>query len=360
MELMTIFSDESGYTGPNLTNKDQPYFVLATLSLEEDDAKAIRDSFFHSVKTRELKHSSLARNAKQHTMVLEYLKHLESHQNLFKVLVVDKEFAAVGKIVDYLVETAAHRAGLDLYSNGYVVDFANILYYSLVAYETSTYRSALLSKFEGMLRHSSIIRYNDFFDYIEQPVVSPTLNSVLDLVRATRHVLNPNEILKAGPEALDLTFTTALALMAAWRKQTGKDFNLIHDVSSPMVKESKLWEALTDKSLPPATVGYGQKTIQFPIGMASTSFEDSRLWVGLQLADVLAGSFARTLSAYKRGDFDSYVGLIAETVFNLPAHSVMPATPDDFNAESADYEPPADALEFIGEFYAKTRPRDDL
>ena len=46
MKTMTIFSDESGYTGPNLTNRDQPYFVLATVSFEEHEARAIRDSPF--------------------------------------------------------------------------------------------------------------------------------------------------------------------------------------------------------------------------------------------------------------------------------------------------------------------------
>ena len=46
MGMMTIFSDESGYTGPNLTNEDQPYFVLATISFEEHEAMAIRDRFF--------------------------------------------------------------------------------------------------------------------------------------------------------------------------------------------------------------------------------------------------------------------------------------------------------------------------
>ena len=129
MGIMTIFSDESGYTGPNLTNKDQPYFVLATISFEEQEAKAIRDSFFSPVRAQELKHSSLARNVKQHSMVLEYLKHLQSCQHRFKMYVIDKEFATVAKVVDYLVESAAHKIGLDIYSNGYAFKFANMLYY---------------------------------------------------------------------------------------------------------------------------------------------------------------------------------------------------------------------------------------
>lgn len=355
MGLKTIFSDESGYTGPNLTNKEQPYFVLATISFQEDEAKAIRDNFFSGVRARELKHGSLAKNGKQHRMVLEYLKYLQACQHQFKMYVVDKEFAAVSKIVDYLVEGASHKLGMDIYSNGFAVALANVLYNSLVTFETSAYRSALLNRFEGMMRHGSKIRYNDFFDYIDQPVASSELDRVLDMVRATRHVLVADEILRIGPDALDVSFSTALNLMAEWRKETNADLNLIHDVSSPMVKETKFWEALTSKSVEPATIGYGPKTMQFPIGVATTSFEDSRSWVGLQLADVLAGSVARSLTARKRGENDPYVNLISETALELPAYTVMPGMPDDWLETPANHKPPIDALEFIGEIYAKTR-----
>ena len=336
MGIMTIFSDESGFTGPNLTNKDQPYFVLATISSEEHDAKAIRDYFFSSVRAQELKHGSLARNVKRHSMVLEYLKYLQSCQHLFKMYVVDKEFATVVKVVDYLVETAAHKMGLDIYSDGSAFKFANTLYHLLVAYETSSYRIEFLSRFEGMMRYGARIRYDEFFDYVERPVASGELGRALNVVRATRHVLVADQVLLAGPDALDVSFTTALNLMAEWRKETDQDFYLIHDMSSPMVKETRLWEALTDMSVEPKTIGYGPKTMRFPIGVAKTSFEDSKSWVGLQLADVLAGSVARSLTARKRRETDPYVSLISETALNLPALTILPGgsadwpgTPDD-------------------------------
>ena len=355
MKTMTIFSDESGYTGPNLTNRDQPYFVLATVSFEEHEARAIRNSLFSSVRAQELKHSSLARNRRQHSMVLEYLKYLQSRPHRFKMYVTDKEFATVAKIVDYLVESAAHNTGVDIYSNGYAFKFANELYYLLTSRETSAYRSALLARFEGMMRYGSRIRFDEFFDFIEKPVASRELDAALEVVRATRRVLVAEEVLRVGPGALDVSFTTALNLMAEWRRETDRDFNLVHDMSSPMVKETRLWEALTDRSLGPETIGFGPKTMSFPIGVAKTSFENSKSWVGLQLADVLAGAVARSLTARKRGETDPYVKLISETALNLPALSSMPGTPADWPGIPAGYEPPTDALEFIGDLYAKIR-----
>ena len=179
MQLMTIFSDESGYTGPNLTNKDQPYFVLATLSFEEHEAKAIRDYYFSGVQAQELKHASLARYSKQHSMVLEYLKHLQSCQDHFKMYAVDKEFAIVAKIVDYLVESAFHRMGHDIYSNGYAFALANMLYYALEVNKNPTYRDELLRRFEDMMRNGARIQYDAFFDYINrQSLLSSTRRSL--------------------------------------------------------------------------------------------------------------------------------------------------------------------------------------
>jgi len=151
---------------------------------------------------------------------------------------IDKEFTAVAKIVDYLVESAAHKKGLDIYSSGFAFKFANVLYYLLAAYETSAYRDGLLGRFEGMMRYGTRIRYDEFFDYIERPVASRELDRALDIVRDTRHVLVANDRLRIGPDALEVTCTTALNLMAEWRKETEQDFNLIHDRSSPMVKET--------------------------------------------------------------------------------------------------------------------------
>lgn len=266
MGLMTIFSDESGYTGPNLTNRDQPYFVLATMSFEEHEAKAIRNSFFSSVRARELKHSNLSKNSKQHRMVLEYLKYLQSCRHRYKVYVIDKEFAVIAKIVDYLVETAAYKTGLNLYSDGSVVAIADR------------------------------------------------------------------------------------------RKQTDEDFILIHDTSSPMVKETRYWEALTDKSVPPTIIGHGSKTMRFPIGVAETRFEDSLSWNGLQLADVLAGAVARSCTAIRREETDSYVRLISEIALDLPSFALMPGVSEDWPEPSVGQDHVVDPLYFVGEFYRKTRP----
>ena len=100
-----------------------------------------------------------------------------------------------------------------------------------------------------------MIRYNDFFDYVEHPVANRELDAALGWIRASRELIEPDSILAVGPAGLDITFTTALNLMSRWRTQLGQDFYVVHDYSSPMVAEQALWEALTSVDVPPESIG---------------------------------------------------------------------------------------------------------
>ena len=47
---MQLYLDESGYTGEDLANRDQPIFVLAGLAVE-----GVEEKFFSEIKAAELK-----------------------------------------------------------------------------------------------------------------------------------------------------------------------------------------------------------------------------------------------------------------------------------------------------------------
>ncbi len=55
--MITIFMDESGYTGQNLLEPDQPFFVLATLFGTEEDLEKLKTTFFNGIQPTELKYS---------------------------------------------------------------------------------------------------------------------------------------------------------------------------------------------------------------------------------------------------------------------------------------------------------------
>jgi len=52
---MKIYFDESGYTGEDLINGQQPLFVLASSNLGESESKAVVKDIFSTTKLSELK-----------------------------------------------------------------------------------------------------------------------------------------------------------------------------------------------------------------------------------------------------------------------------------------------------------------
>jgi hypothetical protein len=46
--VVEVFLDEAGYTGPDLINRDQPAFVLASTILDADRCRALLDTHFGS------------------------------------------------------------------------------------------------------------------------------------------------------------------------------------------------------------------------------------------------------------------------------------------------------------------------
>ena len=49
-----IYFDESGYTGPDLTNREQPYFTLASIRMTNDEIACIKNDIGDNVWRKEL------------------------------------------------------------------------------------------------------------------------------------------------------------------------------------------------------------------------------------------------------------------------------------------------------------------
>ena len=92
---------------------------------------------------------------------------------------------------------------------------------------------------------------------------------------------------------LDIAVSSTLVLMSQWRQDINDDLILIHDRSSAMAKQKKIWDAIVDPNLRPIEVGYDRRKTKFPISVIKTCSEDSKSWAGLQLVDILAGAFTR-------------------------------------------------------------------
>jgi len=87
-----LFLDESGFTGEDLFNRDQPVFVLATVFLPEDECQTIKQDFFGRIQATELKHSELRKRPRSQRMVLDFMRHFVRRAEIIKFSILHKRY----------------------------------------------------------------------------------------------------------------------------------------------------------------------------------------------------------------------------------------------------------------------------
>ncbi len=113
MSDIPIAFDESGNTGADLLNTDQSVFVLASVCYTEEEAHQLLDLVF-TPQTREAKFKRLKKSRAGERRVISFLQSEFVTAERVKINVFHKRYMVVTKIVDILIETIAHRDGIDL------------------------------------------------------------------------------------------------------------------------------------------------------------------------------------------------------------------------------------------------------
>jgi len=298
--MSTIFLDESGFTGQDLLNSEQPVFTIATLNYSETTCQQLKSNFFNTVRSAELKHSALRRSPRQQRMVLAFLDELSRNVESIKISVVHKRYALTAKLVDLVVEPAAHEDGINFYKDDAAHTFANLLYYVLPTIGGKDFYEGLLQRFQNMLRaldRESYVRffqplfeeeYPDEIDLLLGAIRACHLNIGYDLLSRIKISYDLASLASTGP--LDVGLTSTLGLMMKWRAQLSDHITLIHDNSSRMANDVHIWQALVNPNVPAAVFGDDQRRWVFPNVIEETLLKSSRDWDGLQLADILAGA----------------------------------------------------------------------
>jgi len=298
-----VFVDETGYTGPDLLNRAQPVFVLASHSYEEEEARSIKDQFFGKVRARELKHAAMHTRPRQQDMILGFLDYLTSNQDRIGFAYAHKPFCVVTKAVDLIIEPSMHEHRVNLYHRGGNIALSNMLYFITRSLGGEAYLRELLEALQGFVRQPSSATYT----VLERALESKTglrrggrhspkpLSETLGLLHLPLLAMDVRDLARLSSEDLEICFTFALCLMRSWAQRLGQDILLIHDASSEMSKQRGLWEKIVSPHVPPVTVGWDRRTMQFPIRVRETRFECSRDWAGLQLADIMAGALSELL-----------------------------------------------------------------
>lgn len=314
MECFRI--DESGYTGFDLLNVEQPFQGAAAIAIDDDDAARLIKEHFPNLQAPELKYGALARRESNHAGLLALQRDLLSAYKCV-TYVCDKRFMLILMFVDYAVEPHWHRRGVNFYQDGRNFALASLI---------SVVGPILLGK--GA--------FSELLVAFQHAVKVKTPDALQALVAAARNTnwrrmpeaLAP--LVAADPDCLDViaspgvttdaAFLVLQGLITRMEAMTTGPYLVEHDESKNLLAYHDLLQQFVDHKTGKEFVFSEVSRLAFPLKLSGVTQVDSKASAAVQLADVLIGAAiqaANRMAGHRSGglDPDALISLYADEQF---------------------------------------------
>ncbi|WP_156966205.1 DUF3800 domain-containing protein [Paraburkholderia bannensis] len=295
--MRELFCDESGNTGVDLLNAEQPLFALASACLDSDRAAEMVRPLLRQ-KQVEAKYTKLRGSREGQAALLQFFSLPDLTTATAKALVVDKRFYLIAQLVDKLIEPPVYENGLDLYDGDGHVGLANVWYYAGHTIFPNGGWEKLLHAFLRAIRERSSVAYSSFDQtlrtaFLAAPERNRDLATGLALAYGRmREFLTPFPLQTFDP-APDL-FSM---MIDKWMKEETGFFDVTHDQSKPLKRSEPFLRALMTPAAP-RIIGYGARQTELPLRIRKLTFSNSVTHPQLQVADLIAGATIDCLLAW--------------------------------------------------------------
>ena len=291
MATKELFLDEAGYTGPDLINREQPVFTLASTNIGETEARSLLTSCF-GIRQGEVKYSRLAKSQRGRSQIVDFVRALDLNRRNCAFYSYHKQFLLLTYLIDFWLEPMMREDGVNLYARGGNIALSNVSYLTLGTFLGPDGRRGLLRQFQVMTRDRTRFAFNSFWDSLEKAIREHDLiGQVLGALPLARLRLGYEHLIRLPAGLLDLGDYGLLETVQHWRQELpGTDFELIHDQSKFLQKQREFWESVLNPANPAAVVGQDRRTNAFPLPVKRLRLEDSRHFPQLQVADLIASA----------------------------------------------------------------------
>jgi len=287
--VRTVAFDESGNTGADLINRDQPTFALATCDFTKEEAEAILAPVIGG-QIVEPKFKVLKRSRSGRAGIVKVLVDERLTPGRAKAFVFHKKYLALTKVVDLLVENLAHRDGVDLYRDGANIAISNLHYFCGPAFCGDGLFEEMLSAFVDVFRKRTAVEIKTFYERawsVYEACSDTQYKVMLGPIIASAEIID--EVLaNNGVTALDPAIPAFVSHGSIWGEQYNDRFKILHDKSKPIAHEKESLELLMGPG-PFRKIGYDRRVFEFPLRAELLEFGDSAADRRLQVADILAG-----------------------------------------------------------------------
>jgi hypothetical protein len=293
MKTPIVAFDESGNTGADLLNQDQPIFTLASVCFTDHEANQLAN-ILKSPQSQEIRFQGLKRRRPRQSKIIKFLRHRLIRPEKVKVSIVHKKFMVVTKIVDLLIEPDFYRRGIDFYEKGHNIATSNMLFLVLPTMCGESAVDDWLYHFVRMIRFQTSVNVEMFYrqsDLLINRFPEDTPIPVLDIISSSR--LSIDNILRAFNElSLDPAIPCFVQHCVEWGKELKTEFDVYHDVSKPLARDKELLKYLMARDEKEIEVGYDRRKVVYPLKANGIQFVDSKNCLQVQLADLISSVLA--------------------------------------------------------------------
>jgi Protein of unknown function (DUF3800) len=293
-ESGTLISfDESGFTGPDLLNEDQPYFVYASHDLSQQEASEFLENLKadFGLQGGELKATRLKRR-RDWELLSNRICEISDRRS--RVVTSEKRAALAGKFYEYFFEPVLAENNFAFYR----VDFHRYMVNAILSLmrDSGAEYSGLSAQMQAFMRSFEPDDAPDIFGAngqhpIEMERIQKFCLGYADRIAAETEHLRPGND-ETGKWALDLTSTSLFSLLFHWWGHRHARIRVLCDVSKPLLPMADYFNAWVgqDQSV---QVTNGRRSAELRGNLvAPIEFGSSVEHPTIQLADLLAGMTA--------------------------------------------------------------------
>ena len=362
--IATIYLDESGNTGSNLLDQDQPVFSLASCSFTEKEAQLLSD-LVGSQSEHEIHFKRLKRRKPGQDGIIRLMKHALISPDNIKVNIFHKRFMITSKIVDTLIEHMLHMRGEDLYINGQNIALSNMLFYCLESFCDEAKVTEMYRKFVLMIKERTPETISVFYSSVTEVKESSSqesFKSSIDQILETKGYID-GALAHIDKTTLDPSIPALFAQCVQWAQSFPRGFHLIHDDSHTVEQQKLLFAQFMDWTQETIEYGYDRRKFGLPLKGKSLNFESSHDHLQLQIADIITSSFTHWATGILRGETEEYL-FVELNKLNLDrfiGHNKIWPTPDvDPKDLGTVHDGGLNAANHIPSYLAKATPNPEV
>lgn len=309
-QIPTIYFDESGNTGSNLIDLDQPVFTLASCIFSKEKSEELL-KLIDSNSIYEVHFKNLRRRKSGQDAIIRLMSSKLLDVKCVRINIFLKEFMITTKIVDILIEHMTHLMGEDLYINGRNIALSNMLYYCLPAFCDEELVQTMYESFVTMIRSQDQNNIDKFYNDVQKVKESSSderFKENLDLILATKSCID-GALKYVDKHSLDPSIPAFFSHCAQWGKSYPKGFHIIHDDSHSIEKERLLFAHFMDWTQDDVELGYDRRKYNLPLKGKSLKFASSEDHLQIQVCDIIASSISYWAAGVSRGETEDYLFL---------------------------------------------------